>query len=247
MKNLILFITILFTSVTFIKAQTCATQDDGSVDILFTVPPNVGIGMVSIYFDFDGLGTNSHITADQIEIDPPGTDYGIYDFTAFFPSAGHSHTYSDLLLSYGYTVLLDDVATDEFRIDIGRTGVGEWNNYDPVGAWVVTIDTIEDHVTHLPVPYVINITNITGNGTSDPEVTECTPCNQAPTVEGIAPALSTTTPLEVSFEAVNPDDDGTFELIWNFGDSQTGSGNPVAHTYASDGEYTVDYPWSGYR
>ncbi|MFH1329033.1 MAG: PKD domain-containing protein [Actinomycetota bacterium] len=41
--------------------------------------------------------------------------------------------------------------------------------------------------------------------------------------------------LTVEFTATHV----TAACTWDFGDSGTGEGNPVSHTYAADGEYTV--------
>jgi len=71
----------------------------------------------------------------------------------------------------------------------------------------------------------------------------CSPTtNQPPSVSFSASPTSGEAPLEVSFDASSSsDNDGNIIIYdWEFGDSTTGSGETVTHTYESAGDYNVE-------
>jgi len=46
-------------------------------------------------------------------------------------------------------------------------------------------------------------------------------------------------PLSVGFKASVIGIQGTYSVVWNFGDNETASGNAVAHIYEAPGNYTA--------
>ena len=64
--------------------------------------------------------------------------------------------------------------------------------------------------------------------------------NQPPTLEVTASPTTGQAPLEVDFTATASDQDGTITgVTWDFGDSTTGSGSSVTHTFVRAGPYTI--------
>jgi PKD repeat protein len=244
--------------------HSCAVQNDTFLTFEFTIPVGEGIHRVIIDFEFNGL--SGSLAASQFTIDPYNETTPVALYAPFvcpgFYSTG-SPTQQNIYPTsptYGYLIRLRDNGSNQFRLEIlNKPEVsGIWDGASDE-TWSVTISNIGGGT---PDDYEFSLTTIIGdnNNTNDDDgdlvefnsATDCilptptdlwftsvSPCNQAPTVDSITSTLSTIAPLEVSFEAVNPQDDGTYDLIWHFGDSQTGSSNPVSHTYDSDGEYTV--------
>ena len=214
MKNIFLLLIVYSMSILFLKAQTCATQNDTSVTITISFP----VGISYTYFDFPFSPELSNVTY-TIDNGIVGDDVN----TTYNP--GDDNNTTEFNTDIGYYVHLIDA--QRIYIQKNPTGSGIFAVDDAL-TWTLTISGLSGN-------YEVTSLSAT-NGVS----VSASPCNQAPTADSIVSSISTSTPLEASFEAINAEDDGTIaNYLWDFGDSETGSGNPVTHLYETDGKYTV--------
>jgi PKD repeat protein len=91
--------------------------------------------------------------------------------------------------------------------------------------------------TAAPTPNTVSFDDLTATGTGDGGGTPEPPANVAP----VAAFSSTTDKLSVNVTgAASTDSDGSIRsYAWTFGDGGTATGVTAAHTYATDGDYTV--------
>jgi rhamnogalacturonyl hydrolase YesR len=106
--------------------------------------------------------------------------------------------------------------------------------------------TTTDNTSGLQVPGAVALlVYLSGSATNLPETASFSSYSATSTstanVLPVAAFTSSATNLVASFDgSTSTDSDGTVTgYAWNFGDSTTGSGVKVAHTYASGGTYTV--------
>lgn len=100
------------------------------------------------------------------------------------------------------------------------------------------------HTYILAGSYTITLTvadNQTATDTATTTITVSAPSNIAPTAAFTTSASSGAAPLPVDFDATtSSDSDGTIaSYSWDFGDSSTGTGSTISHTFISDGSYSV--------
>ena len=145
------------------------------------------------------------------------------------PTAAFSSSSTDLVASFDASASTDPDGTIvsyswNFGDSTTGTGVSPTHTYATAGTRTVTLTvTDDDGATHQVSQPVT--------------VTAPPPANVAPT----ASFTSSTSNLVASFNASSSvDTDGTItSYAWNFGDTTTGTGATVNHTYAAAGSYTV--------
>jgi len=143
------------------------------------------------------------------------------------PTAAFSATCTDLSCGLDASASSDsDGSIIDYAWDFGdgstASGVNANHTYGAAGSYLVTLTVTDDGGAIGSTTKTVTVTS----GTNQPPVAAFTP---------------TCTALDCSFDgSASFDPDGSIvSYDWDFGDGSTGTGATTAHTYATDGSYTV--------
>ena len=169
--------------------------------------------------DNDGATGVSQTTVTAVAAPPPNVP----------PTAAFSSTPTDLSVAFDASDSSDSdgtIASYAWTFGDSTTGTGKTvtHAYGAAGTYTVKLVVTDNK-------------GATATTTGSVMVTAPAPVNVPPTA-----AIDTTVSnLTVNFSgAGSTDSDGTItSYAWNFGDSQTGSGKTVSHTYGAAGTYTA--------
>ncbi|MEM8486197.1 MAG: PKD domain-containing protein [Bacteroidota bacterium] len=200
---------------------------------------NTGFGSsISHTYTTDGTFTASLVVEDSngglgattvsITVDPAPVDDPVAAFTAT-PATGTAPLVVDYDGSASQPPAGASIISYTWDFGDGNTGSGEFitHTYQDAGTYTATL-TVED-----------------SNGNTDAATTSITvdPATSInPVAAFSADPVAGTVPLEVAFDAsasTPPDGETLTGYTWDFGNSETGTGETVSHTFTATGSFDV--------